>query len=100
MIFVPEHFKPGSSAICPSRSMRAISSIAFAPLSIAQKGRPSFIVVAAGRGAAQPAAWRVIELYQGFARAFQRWGKATSFVVAHFTRAQLRRLPAGGRSTR
>ena len=37
MIFVPAHFKLGSSAICPSRSMRATSWIAFRPLWIAQR---------------------------------------------------------------
>src|SRR5712671_92835 len=34
------------------------------------------IVVAAARGLAQPSALRVIELYQGLVRAFQRRGKA------------------------
>jgi hypothetical protein len=35
----------------------------------------SVIVVAAARGSAQPSALRVIELYQGLVRAFQRCGK-------------------------
>ncbi len=39
----------------------------------------------------------VIEIYQGLVRPFQRLGKPTSFVVANFTRAQLRHLPTDDR---
>jgi hypothetical protein len=41
----------------------------------------------------------VIQLYQGVVRAFQRCGKATSFVGANFTRAQLRPFPTDGTHT-
>jgi hypothetical protein len=57
------------------------------------------IVVAAARGLAQPSALRVIVLYQGWFVLSKGVGEATSFVVANFTRAQLRRLLTDGRHT-
>jgi hypothetical protein len=57
------------------------------------------IVVAAARGLAQSSALRVIVLYQGWLVLSKGVGEATSFVVANFTRAQLRRLPTDGRHT-
>ena len=55
------------------------------------------IVVAAAR--VQPSALRVIVVYQGWFVLSKGVGEATSFVVANFTRAQLRRLPTDGRHT-
>jgi hypothetical protein len=49
-----------------------------------------------GAGLAQPSALRVIELYQGLVRPFQRCGKAYELRCGNFTHAQLRRLPADG----
>jgi hypothetical protein len=57
------------------------------------------IVVAAARGLAQPSALRVIAVYQGWFVLSKGVGGATSFVVANFPRAQLRRLPTDGRHT-
>jgi len=54
---------------------------------------------AAARGLAQPSALRVIVLYQGWFVLSKGVGEATSFVVANFTRAQLRRLLTDGRHT-
>ena len=47
----------------------------------------------------QPSALRVIVLYQGWFVLSKGVGEATSFVVANFTRAQLRRLLTDGRHT-
>ena len=57
------------------------------------------IVVATARGLAQPTALRVIVLYQGWFVLSKGVGEATSFVVANFTRAQLRRLPTDSTHT-
>lgn len=60
---------------------------------------PVLVIVVAAAVEVLPSALRVIVVYQGWFVLSKGVGGATSFVVANFTRAQLRRLPTDGRHT-